>query len=232
MFVFEQMRIIFVIVNLLTNSFICNFLITIHSLTLNSGHMKSFTIPMKIFLWPIGLIVYMSLTTCDLTKNDETPEEKHCQSQTESKTYFMMGTYQRTYFCYNEGEYVILRYMSPDIKGVCTSKSIYPAAYSIYLSTNQTKPIQVVFRFWWNTTSPTYSQEVPLEKTTTDGGYYRFKDYGQYYDISGYFPSGSAATINLSVEFKFISSGDNITDQDYLKSVFGGFSTNLRWYPY
>ena len=194
--------------------------------------MKSFTIPMKIFLWPIGLIITMSLTTCDLTKNDETPEEQHCQALTRNRTTFDMGTYQYTYFCYLEGEYITLRLISPDITWVCSSKPIRVTG-SILLSTNQTKPIQVIYRFWWNTTSPTYSQEIPLEKTTSTGIYYFQTDPDATdYDISGYFPSGSAATLHLSVEFKFITSGDNDTDQDYLRSVFQGFTTMLFWYPY
>ena len=191
--------------------------------------MKAFIVPVKILLWPIGLVFYMSLTTCDLTKSDDDPEEQHCQSQTVSRSQFNITTYQRTILCYKEGSYVILRYMSQDISGVCTSKTINPNA-EIWLATNQTTPVQVIFRYWWNLASPNYSQEVPLEKATVNG-YYRFTAEGQNFDLSGYFPSGNAATINLSVEFKFFSSGDNITDQNYLESVFNGFYTDVYWYP-
>jgi len=194
--------------------------------------MKTFIIQTKFFLWPIGLVFLLSLTTCTLSKDENTSEEKHCQASERTGTTFEMDSYVYTYFCYLEGEYITLRLISPDITYVCSSKPIRTTG-SIMLSTNQTKPIQVIYRFWWSSISPTYSQEIPLEKTTSLGKYYFQTDPDiADYDISGYFPSGGAATLHLSVEFKFITSGDNDTDQEYLRSVFLGFTTNLWSYPY
>jgi len=143
------------------------------------------------------------------------------------------SAYKITYYANSVGDYVVLRYTSAYSYNVCTSKEVGIKG-SVVLSRAQTKPIQVIVKLWWGDMENN-NMEIQLYQMTL-GDNYSFETAGYQdpdeYDISGYFPSGSKATLHMSVEFKFVSSGVDLDDQQYLASVWGGWNFELHYYLY
>ncbi len=192
--------------------------------------MKTLFILRKFFLLTLVLIVYMSLTNCDMTKKDEnTPPEEHCTSTASIMRVLEMhgSDYHYTYYCFKEGDYISLEYFKDDISGICPEKLI-SLLFNCNLYKSQTKPIQVIAQVTWGNEFNT--KELPLRKEIlTD--FYNYSYSGDL-DLSSYYLNGGSADLSLKIYFKFVSSGDNTTDQNYLKSQFADFDFSAVYYPY
>jgi hypothetical protein len=191
--------------------------------------MKTNFPPAKILSLILGLILQLTLTTCDPNKNDDTQSEEHCKSTTLVTKMLSMTiqTYQYTYYCESQGDYVLLGYFLDDNPNICPTKPIHLYFYAD-LSMNQSRPVNVIAKVTWG--HEFNSVELPIEKTILDGSYiYKYK--GDL-DLSAYYLDGGPAEISLKVYFKFVSSGVNLTDQNYLKSIFDNYTFLAEYYPY
>jgi hypothetical protein len=196
---------------------------------LKNNPMKTQIIIRRLYHFMLIVIVYMALTSCGDKSDENQPEEDHCTSANSITRTFNMNyeNYQYTYYCYKEGDYIILRYFSEDYSGICPDKLITLDFYC-ELSKNQPKPVQVIAYIYWG--NNVNVEEPPLEKEIVDQSWvYSWKGN---IDLSSYYLTGGAADMSLKIDFKFISSGDNFTDQKYLKSLFETFFFILNYYPY
>ena len=196
--------------------------------------MKIFVISRRILLIALVGAGASIASSCDLTK-DESSTEEHCTSDQRKYIYYALTyyEYQSTYYCFKEGDYVKLRYVSSTASNVCTSKYISVDGGAVLL-TNQPKFVQVIARLWFGT-QENNTIDIPLYQSVNNERYiYSSVKSNEVpkFDISGYFPSGGSATIHFTLEFKFISSGDNVADQNYFKSVFNGWNFSIYYYPY
>jgi hypothetical protein len=191
--------------------------------------MKTQNILRKIFHSTFILIVCMSLTSCPSKKDDNTPTDEHCTSNNCIVRDLQMdqSNYQYTYYSWHEGDYVLLEYSKTDMSGICPDKEIKIGG-NCQLAINQAKPIQVIVKVTWG--NELNSQELTVDKQIL-GSYYIYY-MSTTLNLSSYYLTGGSADLSMKLYFKFVSSGDNTTDQNYFKSIFRSFDLQATYYPY
>ncbi|MCX6249303.1 MAG: hypothetical protein NTX61_00975 [Bacteroidetes bacterium] len=194
--------------------------------------MKTRFILKKIFLLSFGLIVFLSLTTCDLTKKDDTQTDEHCTSTNSVTREFEMNAsnFQYTYYVVKDGDFMTLTYFSDRYASICPKKMIQVGIYC-YLLMNQSKPVQVSAKLFWH--NDVNKEEVTLVKENDYlNNEYHYRFGGTMIDLSSYYLTGGDADIKYEVDFKFFSSGDVTADENYLKSVLTLLHWYVIYYPY